>query len=156
EGRSVSPIIGRFKIEAPANPIATFWEPPLGMLDNIALRYVNMPTTVTAGSTFTITLTYETWQGGNPQGVGFIHLFDAHGLSVAQDDHIPVHGTYPTDLWTAGECVTDQFTMQAPITATGTLSTVTGFYSPFDGQRFNTGTRDNLLPLGSLLIEPQR
>jgi 4-amino-4-deoxy-L-arabinose transferase-like glycosyltransferase len=63
EGRPVSPIIGRFKIEAPANPIPAFWEPPLGMMDNIALRYVNMPASIAAGSTFGITLTYETWRG---------------------------------------------------------------------------------------------
>ena len=153
-GRAISPIIGRFKIEAPANPIATSWEPPLGMLDNIALRYVNMPPSITPGTTFTINLTYETWQGGNPQGVGFVHLFDSHGQRVAQDDHIPLHGNYPTDLWAAGECVNDQFVLQVPITATGTLSAVTGFYSPVDGQRFNTGTQDNLLPIGSLQVTP--
>lgn len=154
EGRATSPIIGRFKIEAPANPIATSWEPPLGMLDNIALRYVNMPASIVPGATLTINLTYETWQGGNPQGVGFVHLFDSRGQRVAQDDHIPLHGNYPTDLWAAGECVNDQFVLQVPITATGTLSVVTGFYSPVDGQRFNTGTQDDLLPIGSLQVTP--
>jgi hypothetical protein len=52
--------------------------------------------------------------------------------------------------------VSDQFTLQVPITATGTLSAVTGFYTPMDGQRFATGTQDNLLPIGSVLIVPQK
>jgi hypothetical protein len=154
EGRPVSPIIGRFKIEKPANPIPVFWEPALGMLDNIALREVDMPASIAPGATLTVSLTYETWQAGNPMGVGFVHLYDASGQRIAQDDHAPLHGAYPTDMWAAGDCVIDQFTLQIPITATGTLSAVTGFYSPADGQRFNTGTQDNLLPIGSLHVTP--
>ena len=154
EGRPISPIVGRFKIEAPIYPMAMFWEPPLGMFDHIALRGVDMPRAITPGTTITIGLTYEAWQGGNPQGVGFVHLFDSKGQRIAQDDHVPLHGAYPTDLWSAGECVIDHFTLQAPLTATGTLSVVTGFYSPLDGQRFNTGTQDNLLPIGTLQVTP--
>ena len=156
EGRAIAPIIGRFKIEKPANPIPVSWEPPLGMLDGIALRGVDMPAAIQPGATFTVNLTYETWQGGNPQGVGFIHLFDARGERVAQDDHVPVQGNYPTDLWAAGDCVNDSFVMQVPLTATGTLTAVTGFYSPVDGQRFSTGTQDNLLPIGTLQVTPER
>jgi hypothetical protein len=113
-----------------------------------------MPASIVPGTTLTINLTYETWQGGNPQGVGFVHLFDSRGQRVAQDDHIPLHGNYPTDLWAAGECVNDQFVLQVPITATGTLSAMTGFYSPVDGQRFHTGTQDDLLSIGSLQVTP--
>jgi hypothetical protein len=154
QNRPVSPIIGRFKIDAPANPIPVFWQPPLGMLDSIALRSVDVPPVVKAGSTITLALTYETWQGGNPAGVGFVHLFDANGQRVAQDDHEPLQGTYPTDMWSAGECVRDNFSLHIPVTATGTLKAVTGFYTLQGQQRFDTGTRDNLLPIGTLNVQP--
>jgi hypothetical protein len=154
ENRLIAPIIGRFRIDSPVQPMPVFWQPPLGMLDNIALRNASLPRTATAGSTVTITLTYETWKSGNPEGIGFVHLFDTNGRRIAQDDHAPVHGTYPTDFWQAGECVQDTFTLPIPISATGTLHAMTGFYTPVDGQRFSTGTRDNLLPIGDIRIAP--
>ncbi|MCL5998804.1 MAG: hypothetical protein M1546_22510 [Chloroflexi bacterium] len=151
-GRPVAPLIGRFKIDAPAQPVPKFWQPPLAMLDGIALRDADLPRSVSAGALLTITLTYETWMGGNPEGTGFVHLFDAHGQPIAQDDHAALHGAYPTDLWTPGECVVDTFSVQVPVTATGNLTAVTGFYSPVDGTRFTTGTPDNLVPLGSMTV----
>ena len=152
-GRPVSPIIGRFRIDAPANPIPVFWQPPLAMFDQIALRNVSMPAQAHAGAIVTATLTYETWQSGNPSGSNFVHLLDAKGNSIAQDDHAPLSGSYPTDMWQAGECVSDSFTLQIPVTATGTLRAVTGFYTP-DGRRFSTGTVDNLAPIGQIDITP--
>ncbi|MCL4505148.1 MAG: hypothetical protein M1434_03880 [Chloroflexi bacterium] len=152
-GRPISPIIGRFRIDAPADPIPVFWQPPIAMFDHIALRQIAMPAQMQAGSTFTVSLTYETWQNGNPAGNNFVHLLDAGGTSIAQDDHAPVGGSYPTDFWQAGECVTDAFTLHVPVTATGTLRAVTGFYTP-DGARFHTGATDNLAPIGQIAVVP--
>ncbi len=154
QNRPVAPIIGRFKIDAPAHPIPVFWQPPLGMLDGIALRDVDLPSTVRASTPFTLSLTYETWHGGNPEGVGFVHLLNAQGQLVAQDDHEPKNGAYPTDMWSAGDCIRDHFTMSVPATATGSLRVVTGFYAPQSGQRFNTGTPDDLLSIGTLNVTP--
>jgi hypothetical protein len=153
DGRPVTPIIARFKVEEPAQPIPKFWQPPIAMLGGIALREVGLPTTVAPGSTLTVSLTFETWQDGNPEGTGFVHLFDAAGQRVAQDDHAPLHGAYPTDMWAPGECVVDTFTLPVPVTATGTLTAVTGFYSPTTGERFTTGTRDNLVTLGEITVK---
>jgi hypothetical protein len=152
-GRPVAPLIGRFRIDAPTQPIPVFWQPALGMLDGIALRAHNLPVSLRPGSTFTLTLTYETWKGGNPPGTGFVHLLDERGQPVSQDDHAAVHGAYPSDLWQVGECVADTFTLPIPITARGNLRAVTGFYDA-QGVRFNTGTPDNLVPLGTIQIAP--
>jgi hypothetical protein len=80
-----------------------------------------------------------------------VHVLDASGKPIAQDDHVPQRGNYPTDLWDAGECVRESFTMDIPQDVTGPLRVVTGFYDA-GGQRFNTGTPDNLIELGEVQI----
>jgi hypothetical protein len=153
EGRAVAPLVGRFRIDAPAQPIPVFWQPPLGSFNGIALRGIDLPTQAQAGTSVTVNLTYEAWTGANPAGIAFVHLFDAAGQRVAQDDHAPLHGAYPTDLWQPGECVSDAFVLQVPVTATGTLRAFTGFYSPANGARFTTGTQDDLVPMGEVQVK---
>lgn len=152
EGRVVAPIIGSFRIDSPSEPMAVFWQPPLASFNNIALRQATLPAEVHPGATVTLGLTYETWRGGNPAGNAFVHLFDEKGNKIAQDDHVPLGGAYPTDMWQAGECVDDTFSLHIPITATGTLVAMTGFYTPSTGARFYTGLRDDLAPLGQIIV----
>jgi 4-amino-4-deoxy-L-arabinose transferase-like glycosyltransferase len=150
EGREISPIIGRFKIpEAPLMPV--FWQPPLTSFDGIWLRDVKLPAQVKAGDAMSTTLTYEMVQPNGKAGTAFVHVRDASGKPIAQDDHVPQRGNYPTDLWDAGECVRESFTMDIPQDVTGPLRVVTGFYDA-GGQRFNTGTPDNLIELGEVQI----
>ena len=123
------------------------------MFGGIALRDVNIPQQAKPGSTIEINLTYETWQSNNPNGIGFVHVFDAAGKHVAQDDHAPAAGSYPTDMWKAGECVRETYMLDIPAAASGELKVFTGFYTT-DGTRFQTGTQDNLVPLGVLQVQP--
>jgi hypothetical protein len=152
EGRAVAPIVGRFRIDEPLQPMAVFWQPPLGAFDNIALRQINMPADIQAGTAMTIQLTYEVWGGSSVAGNAFVHVYNERGIRVAQDDHVPLMATYPTDMWQPGECIDDTFALRIPITATGTLRAVTGFYSPVTGVRFHTGTQDDLFPLGQVRV----
>jgi len=151
-GRPVAPIVGRFRIDAPPQPMAVFWQPPIGAFDNIALRQVSIPSDAQAGTTMTIQLTYEAWQASNQGGNAFVHVYDERGIMIAQDDHAPQKGAYPTDMWQAGECVDETFGLAIPMTATGTLRAVTGFYVPATGVRFHTGTLDDLFPLGQFRV----
>ncbi len=151
-GRVVSPIIGRFRIEAPAVNVPVTQQPPLGMLAGIALVRAEMPTRAAPGDTLRIDLTYETWQAGNPEGIAFVHLLNEAGQLIAQDDHPPLRGGYPTDLWQRGECARESFTLNVPATFSGTLSAVTGFYTAGDFARFSTGRPDDTIPLGNITV----
>lgn len=148
EGRVVAPIVGRFKIEA-APPFPVFWQPPLGRFEGIWLRDVRLPATARPGETVTVILTYELIQPTDKVGTAFVHLLDAGGAPVAQDDHAPLDGNYPTDLWEAGECVRETFALSIPAQADGELQAVTGFYAA-DGARFRTGLPNDVVPLGTI------
>jgi hypothetical protein len=153
-GRPVAPIAGRFRIEEPAVRVPVTWQPPIGMLDGIALVQASLPPTAAAGTQVPVALAFETWRDGNREGVAFVHLLDAEGRMVAQDDHAPLGGFYPTDLWARGECVRDTFLLTVPPTATGVLRAVAGLYHPVDGARFRTGTPDDLIPIGEVSVTP--
>jgi hypothetical protein len=154
DNRTVAPIVGQFRIEAPANPLPVFWQPPRAMFNAIALRDAAIPEVVRAGDTITVKLTYEAWASGLPDGIGFVHVLDASGMHIAQDDHIPQYGAYPTDMWAAGECIREEYSLQIPPTASGELKVQTGFYAVSDGTRFLTGTQDDLVPLGVIRVSP--
>ena len=154
EGRTVAPIVGRFKI-GQAPPFPVFWQPPLGRFDGIWLREVMLPSQAPAGQAITVALTYELIQPTRQRGTAFVHLLDGDGRLVAQDDHAPLDGNYPTDLWDAGECVRETFRLNIPPEAAGTLRAVTGFYAA-DGARFATDTADNLVPIGEVRVTGDR
>jgi hypothetical protein len=130
------------------------WQPPLASFDGIWLREVKLPATAKAGDTISVTLTYEMVQSNGKAGTAFVHVLDANGQPIAQDDHAPMQGNYPTDLWDAGECVREPFSMILPQNTIGPLRVVTGFYDK-NQQRFNTGTPNNLVDIGTVsLNEP--
>ncbi|MCS7056455.1 MAG: glycosyltransferase family 39 protein [Thermoflexales bacterium] len=150
-GRVIAPIVGRFKIgEAPPFPV--FWQPPLAYFDGIWLRDAQLPAQVRPGETVHIHLTYEMIHPTDRRGTAFLHLLDADGRLVAQDDHAPLNGEYPTDLWDAGECVRESFRLTIPPDARGTLRVATGFYAA-DGSRFETGAPDDVAFIGEIQIE---
>jgi hypothetical protein len=61
----------------------------------------------------------------------FVHVVDASGQLVAQDDSPPKGGSYPTSLWDAGEVVDDAHPLTAPAGATLEL----GLYTQPDLRR---------------------
>jgi len=149
-GRLVTPIVGQFKI--PVGPLLpVFWQPPIGQFDGIWLREVTMPNQVIAGQVMTVALTYELVYPTARRGTAFVHALDAAGRLVAQDDHEPLAGDYPTHLWEPGECFREVFTLRVPLDARGPLRITTGFYDP-NGLRFATGTPDDLVNLGEVSV----
>ncbi len=150
-GRPVAPIVGRFKIGT-APPLPVFWQPPLAHFDSIWLREAQLPAKARPGETIAVTLTYEVMQPTPKRGTAFVHVLDASGRLVGQDDHAPLNGEYPTDLWDAGECVRETFRPTLPTDAQGTLRIATGFYTA-DGARFATGTPDDVVFIGEVQVE---
>jgi hypothetical protein len=57
------------------------------------------------------------WQVIAPVGADYkvsARLLDAEGNQLAQIDDVPVHNTYPTSRWKAGEAITDVYDLAVP------------------------------------------
>jgi 4-amino-4-deoxy-L-arabinose transferase-like glycosyltransferase len=152
EGREISPIIGRFKVDE-APPFAVFWQPPLASFDGIWLRDAVLPKTVKPGESASIQLTYEMLRPNGKDSTAFVHLLGATGQPVTQDDHAPQNGNFPTSMWESGECLREGFVLKIPEGTAGPLRVVTGFYDA-NFTRFKTGTQDDLVVLGEIQVEP--
>ncbi len=149
-GRAVQPIVGRFRIGALAT-MGVFWQPPLADFDGIWLREVSYSPSVQPGQPITAALTYEMIRPNGKRGIAFVHALDARGTLIAQDDHEPNRGEYPTDFWQNGECARESFVLTLPPDVRGEVHLVTGFYDA-QGVRFHTGTPNDVFPLGVVRV----
>lgn len=117
-------------------------------------------THVRPGQVVTATLYWEALDRVTEDYTGFIHLIDTGGQTVAQDDHPPLNGRYPTRLWSPGTLVADDYRLELPEgMEEGTYELLAGFYHPGTGQRLpavlpQTGERwkDDLASLGVLVV----
>jgi hypothetical protein len=63
----------------------------------------------------------------------FVHVVDANGEIIAQQDSMPQRDSYPTSLWADSEYVLDSYAfVNLP---TGDLRLRVGLYLPADGSR---------------------
>jgi hypothetical protein len=100
---------------------------------------------------------------------GFVHLVDAAGNDVAQDDHPPLSGRYPTRLWAVDTVVWDPYRLELPDDlAEGPYELWGGLYlasgqrlpaiaqQPHGGDSPQPGERwkDDLVYLGTLSVKP--
>jgi hypothetical protein len=70
----------------------------------------------------------------------FVHLRNAQGETVAQQDQPPLQGIYPTSLWSPRETVADEISLPAPADLpAGRYQIVVGLYDFSTGQRLPTG-----------------
>lgn len=72
------------------------------------------PQALRAGEEMDVTLAWHALQRPPARYTGFVHLEDAQGRVVAQDDHEPKQGTYPTTSWAQDELVRDSFRLKIP------------------------------------------
>ncbi len=89
------------------------------------------------------------WQAETPVAESytvFVHLLDAAGQLVAQQDNLPVTGLAPTDTWQPGTLIRDPYRLAIPETAApGTYQVQIGLYTAAgrvpmvlsDGSRFD-------------------
>ena len=85
----------------------------------------------------------------------FVHLLDADGAVVAQQDRAPLGGFAPTTGWTPGQSVTDRlFFPLPPGTDTAGWALRVGWVDPASGSRLPAAAPDGApLPDGFALIE---
>ncbi len=67
-----------------------------------------------AGDTIPVTVGWRAIQKMDTSYTGFVHLLNQEGRVVAQDDHIPLQGQWPTTSWAPGEVVQDDYMLQLP------------------------------------------
>ncbi len=88
----------------------------------------------------------------------FLHLLDAEGQIVAQQDSRPVGGSRPTTDWVEGETIADNHGAFIPWeTPTGDYQLVFGMYEPLTGERLSLMSHGEVvgdtLPLTLIRIE---
>jgi len=58
----------------------------------------------------------------------FVHVLDADGQPIGQQDNMPVRDQLPTSCWQPGEFVADPYTIALPPDARGSFSIEVGLY----------------------------
>jgi hypothetical protein len=89
------------------------------------------------GTTLHLNLTWKVLQPLLPPHQIFVHLYDADGELIAQEDGEPVTaaGRAPTGSWLSGEYVMTQHTLTLPTNAQAPFTLQTGLYLVSTGQR---------------------
>jgi hypothetical protein len=95
-----------------------------------------------SGDQATLTLHWRCLKQPDRDYTLFIHVLDASGAIIAQQDAQPAQGTYPTGMWDPDEQVLDRHMIELPERAS---SLRIGWYAPPDGARLEA-----LKPDGSL------
>ncbi len=109
-GRPTTPVIARFKI---AGAAGTPVENPVKYEFGNQIGLVGYRTGVTDGA-LRVRLYWQAYKTPTDDYTVFVHLVDAAGNIIAQQDNEPQHGTYSTSLWDAGEIVADDYTLALP------------------------------------------
>ncbi len=96
------------------------------------------------GESFQLTLYWRASRRVDRDYTVFVHLLDAVNKIIAQADHQPRSGTYPTSIWDEGEEILDEVTIAVPANAPiGNVKIAVGLYDLSTGQRLPiTSTND--------------
>jgi len=73
----------------------------------IALDYTPISVTVRPGDVVGVPLTWRASASPGMRYAVFVHVRDADGYPLIQNDGDPVNGDYPTDLWRPGDVIAD-------------------------------------------------
>jgi hypothetical protein len=125
------------------------------------LGYDFDPPQVRPGETLHVTLYWEALTQPDGDYTVFAHLLDPAGQIRGQKDNPPQGGTYPTDLWEAGERVQDTYALPVdPDAPQGIYRLAVGMYSLQTMERLpikarTTSTSDDRLLLpGPQILSP--
>lgn len=103
-----------------------------------------------AGAILPVTVGWRALQRMDAAYTGFVHLVDADGKLVAQDDHEPLQGQRPTTAWAAGEVIEDTYELRLPADlAPGVYRLEIGLY---DGGRPGLPRLETSQGAGSVLL----
>ncbi|MCD6518722.1 MAG: hypothetical protein J7M05_02195 [Anaerolineae bacterium] len=87
------------------------------------------------GAVLEVRLLWRCLQETRTSYTGFVHLLSPEGRLLAQDDHVPGNGKYPTTGWLPGDVIVDVYRISLPKNLKeGTYILTAGMYGPF-GER---------------------
>jgi 4-amino-4-deoxy-L-arabinose transferase-like glycosyltransferase len=90
------------------------------------------------GETIQLTLYWRAVTEMDTSYTVFTHLLGPDGQVVAQQDNLPIKGTYPTALWLPGEIITDPYEISIPTDLhPGDYTIQVGFYIAENGLRLS-------------------
>lgn len=116
----------------------------------------DVPERLKPGESFTVNLMWVTNAPTAQPLTAFVHLTGPDGLPVAQDDHQPEGGFYPTTGWHANEPTTDTFTLELPaVLPPGHYALVTGWYAA-TGARVAVDGGGDVLKIGERGVESRK
>ncbi len=122
----------------------------------VSLAAFSIETGPTAGPGDTVSVTLY-WSGSQPTDQSykvFVHLLDAAGRLVAQDDSLPGRGARPTTGWLPGEIIADPHPVALPAAlAPGSYAVAVGLYEPRSGRRLTRPGGSDLYTLGQIDVQ---
>ncbi|MFN8494417.1 MAG: glycosyltransferase family 39 protein [Caldilineaceae bacterium] len=101
-----------------------------------ALSGVTVPAQAKPGSNLNLSLQWDSVQRANLDYTTFVHVVNADGKLVAQQDRPPLGGFAATRLWEPGQRVVDDYAIPLPSDlSTGKYTVQVGLYNPGNGAR---------------------
>ena len=109
---------------------------------------------ITPGETLTLTLYWRALAEMEESYTVFTHLVGPDGTLSGQQDNPPVGGTYPTNLWLAGEVVADVYEIEVNTDATpGAHRLEVGMYVAETGTRLSVdGTDEDAVAAQTVVV----
>lgn len=119
---------------------------------DLALVAASHPAERAAGLAFTVDLVWQAQQRAQAEYTGFVHLLDAQGQLVAQNDHPIADNFVPPSLFRTGLLLADRYTLELPPTlVAGEYRVVAGVYNTQTLERLPVGQSDTYL-LGTVTV----
>ena len=135
-GNTIYPIIARVRV-APAHQ-ATPPAPTTLLGDFAGLTGSRLEVLPQAGGTTTLSVTLQlaALKSTPVDAKVFMHVIDTSGAVIAQSDHQPDAGWFPTNYWQKGDVIDDHFEISLPAGAqVNSLKFGLGMYDGQSGQR---------------------
>ncbi len=125
--------IGKYEIYTPAPPLRL---QSVEFGNEIALVGWHIEPENLDTATLNLTLVWQAKRAMTQRYTAFVHLEKSNGEKIAQDDHSPRYGAYPTNRWAANEMVREVYTLSMPGNlAAGEYSIKIGWYDSDTGER---------------------
>jgi hypothetical protein len=132
--------IGQMAVNTPER---TFDDPHMDMTADVVwsngirlLGYDLPESRVAQGDGLDLTLYWQSETDINTNLTTFVHIYDGHGNTVAQQDSIPLGGARPTTGWAPGEILTDRYAIFIPADVSPDRYWVRiGWYNAVTGER---------------------
>jgi hypothetical protein len=92
--------------------------------------------TLCGGQPLSLTLYWQASQPVEDDYTVFVHVLDAQGRLIAQQDNPPLQGNLPTSLWLPGIMLQDYYQIALPADCPAGIYTIQiGLYQPGVGER---------------------